>query len=130
MIAAIRAVWPGLKRTTIILRERDSGKDAMAYVFLPDGEWIAALCDQAWKQFDATKGAYLVLTLDAPTRWGQRIVDAELLPTNPLGPAPLVVQEYDAAMDRIEGRRDDDATPYPRGGDLEYRGRTKDQWDI
>ena len=130
MIASIRAVWPGLKRTTIIVRERDTSIDTMCYVFLPEGEGIAALCDRAWKQMDAAHGDLLVLTLDPPTRWGCQIIEAEPLPANPLGPAPQVVQDYEAAMDRLDGRRDDDATPYPKGGELEYRGRTKDKWDI
>ena len=136
MIASVRAVWPGLKRTTIIVRERDTSIDTMCYVFMPEGEGIAALCDRAWKQMDAAHGDRLVLTLDPPTRWGSKIVDAEQMPANPLGPAPQVVQDYETAMDRLEwsqGRRDardDDATPYPNGGELEYRGRTKDHWDI
>ena len=82
MIARVRGVFHGPKqRVTIILREEGQGVDTMGYVFLPEGEAIVTTCDAAWKQLDAARGDLLVLTLDPKTQWGQKIVEAEVLPT-------------------------------------------------
>lgn len=79
MIGTIRAVWPGKHVTMIIARDGDASRDVACFVFMPEGQWIAALCETAaWN--GKTQPAPLVLTLEPKTRYGYKIIDAELMP--------------------------------------------------
>lgn len=78
MIAEIRRVWPGEKRTTIIAKDMADGKEQMCYVFLPEGQFIAALCQNAsWN--GVIQPPAIVLTLEPKTQWGYKITGAELM---------------------------------------------------
>lgn len=81
MIATIRRVWPGEVRTTIIATDPD-GYEKACFVWVPEQQWIAALCERAERNGGGDK-LPVVLTLAQKTRWGYPIEAAELLPTAP-----------------------------------------------
>ena len=117
MIGTVRRTWPDVTRTTIIVTETETGKDFLCYVFLPEGQWIAALCEQAWENGHPERATPLVFTLDPKSRWGYKIVGCELLPEmrNRLVPDPAVAF-MDALEHPVTRTADDD---YPSTSDLE-----------
>lgn len=96
MIVTIQKVWPGEKRTDIIVRDQADGKIKECYVFIPEGQFIAALC-----QTGVGNDRPLVLTVEPLTYWGYKIVEAELMPEHRRS---YVAQdaELDAAIEAIE----------------------------
>ncbi len=80
MIAHIVRCWPEDKVCVIIVREIEPAapKETACFVFLPEGQFTAALCQRhEWN--GTTQPAPLVLELEPKTRYGYRINKAEEL---------------------------------------------------
>lgn len=90
MIGTIRKVWPGEKRTDILVNDQADGKVKECYVFMPEGQFIAALC-----QTGVGNDRPLVLTVEPLTYWGYKITDAELMPET----RTIIRVEQDAVLD-------------------------------
>jgi hypothetical protein len=97
VIGTIRKVWPGDKRVDVIVCDQADGKLKECYVFLPEGQWIAALC-----QTGVGNERPLVLTVEPPTYWGYKILEAELMPETRNALRIAQDAELDAAIDLIE----------------------------
>ncbi len=97
MIGTIRKVWPGDKRVDVIVQDQADGKLKECYVFLPEGQWIAALCTTG-----VGNDRPLVLTVEPPDYWGTKIVEAELMPETRNSIRVQQDAELDAAIDLIE----------------------------
>ncbi len=97
MIGTIRKVWPGEKRVDVIVCDQADGKLKECYVFLPEGQWIAALC-----QTGVGNERPLVLTVEPLTYWGYKITEAELMPETRNMIRAAQDAELDAAIDAIE----------------------------
>jgi hypothetical protein len=122
MIAHILRVWPGEKVTMIIVRDTAADqKESACFVFLPEGQWIAALCDTAaWN--GKTQPAPLVLTLEPKTRYGYKIIEAELLPETRMA----IRTEQDADQDAQIA----DETPTPTPAERLYPSAAEVQLNI
>ena len=121
MIGTIRKVWPGDKRVDVIVQDQADGKLKECYVFLPEGQWIAALCDTAaWT--GKTQPAPLVLTLEPKTRYGYKIIEAELLPETRMA----IRTEQDADQDAQIA----DETPTPTPAERLYPSAAEVQMEI
>ena len=109
MIGTVRRTWPDVKRTTIIVTETATGKDFLCYVFLPEGQWIAALCEQAWENGHPERATPLVFTLDPKSQWGYKIVGCELLPETRNGSmyTDLEYTSHDDVMSEPQGSLSD-----------------------
>lgn len=97
MIGTIRKVWPGDKRVDVIVCDQADGKLKECYVFLPEGQWIAALC-----QTGVGNDRPIVLTVEPQTYWGYKIIEAELMPATRTSIRVAQEAELDAAIDAIE----------------------------
>lgn len=97
MIGTIRKVWPGEKRVDVIVCDQADGKLKECYVFLPEGQWIAALC-----QTGVGNTRPLVLTVEPQTYWGFKIIDAELMPETRNSIRRAQDAELDAAIAEVE----------------------------
>lgn len=97
MIGTIRKVWPGEKRVDVIVCDQADGKLKECYVFLPEGKWIAALC-----QTGVGNNRPLVLTVEPQTYWGFKIIEAELMPETRTMIRVAQEAELDAAITEIE----------------------------
>ncbi len=97
MIGTIRKVWPGDKRVDVIVCDQADGKLKECYVFLPEGQWIAALC-----QTGVGNDRPLVLTVEPQSYWGYKIIEAELLPQTRTMIRDAQDAELDAAINEIE----------------------------
>lgn len=90
MVCTIRRVWPGEKRTAVIVIDRADTKEKYCFVWTDSdkGQEIARLCDQACQSGEVgvprlrpeLVGAQIVLTVKPKHRYfGYEIEDAEVM---------------------------------------------------